>query len=170
MSYCAVTDLDIPLAELIQLCDDNVPFKVLPPMLETAISGGDMTGYAPDYQAATVTALDRIIKAVADAGELIDGYVSGRYQVPLTVVPSLIKTLAVDLAVYKLYMRRKKKSVPDMVQKQYDNALKLLRDIQSGKVVIGATASGATVAGVTASVATFTGSARVSSRLTMEGL
>lgn len=170
MAYCLPADIDIPLTELVQLCDDSVPLIVTVEMLTAALAGGSLAAYPIAAQAATALVVSRINKSIADAGELIDGYVSGRYQVPMTAVPSLIKTIAVDLTLYKLYMRRKKKAVPEMVQKAYDNSTKLLRDIQSNKIAIGATPTGQTIPTATTSAAVFTSEDRVCSRNSMRDL
>lgn len=168
MDYCLPADIDIPLAELAQLCDDNVPLLVTAEIMGVALEGGSLAAYSPSVQAAATVAAGRVAKAIADAGELIDGYVSGRYQVPLTVVPSLVKAIAVDIALYKIYMRRKKRAVPEMVQKAYDNATKLLGDIQAGKVTIGATPSGQQVPVTVGGVGSFVSGARICSRDTMK--
>lgn len=162
--YCQPADIDIPLVELIQLCDDNVPLLVTVELLAIALAGGDITPYQPVAQAAATTVVDRVNKAISDAGELIDGYISTRYQVPMTAVPSLVKTIALDVVLYKLYMRRKKKAVPEMVQKAYDNSVKLLRDIQANRIAIGATPTGQTVQAASTGGASFVANDRVFSR------
>jgi phage gp36-like protein len=116
--YCTQADIEavIPEAELIQLTDDTVP----PFMVDAA----------------------KISAAIAAAGELIDGYISSRYQLPLTNCPALVKRISVDLAVYEIFMRRKKRAVPETVQKTYDNAMRLLNAIAGGKVTLGSTSAG----------------------------
>ena len=170
MSYCLPDDIDIPLPELIQLCDDNVPLLVTVEMLTAALAGGSLAAYPAPAQAAATTVVERINKAIADAGELIDGYVSGRYQIPMTAVPSLVKTISVDVTLYKLYMRRKKRAVPDMVQKAYDNSTKLLRDIQAERITIGATPTGQAVPTTSGGSASFVSGDRAFSRTSMRGL
>ncbi len=114
--YCALTDLQaiVPNNDLVQLTDDAIP------------------------PAAIVQA--NVDRAIADAGELIDGYLRGRYSLPLNPVPGLIKTLAGDIAVYRLYARRVKLTPPEGVSERYRNSLKLLEQIQMGKVALGAEA------------------------------
>lgn len=113
MSYCTVDDLKtiVPEQDLIELTDDAVP------------------------AASIVTA--NADKAIADAGEMIDGYLRGRYSMPLDPVPGLIGTLACDIAVYRLYARRVKLTPPEGVSERYKNALKLLGQIQQGQVTLG---------------------------------
>lgn len=46
-----------------------------------------------------------VAEAVADADGEIDGYLSKRYPVPLTVVPKVINKLSKDIALYNLFSR-----------------------------------------------------------------
>jgi len=117
MDYCTRADIEAELteAELIQLTDDMVP----PVRVNSAV----------------------VTKAIADAGALIDGFL-GRYQLPLTVVPVLVRNLAVDIAVYRLFVRRKKRGVPEAVKDAYADAMKRLEKIQTGAVSIGVTQAG----------------------------
>ena len=118
MPYCIPTDIEGVLTEteLIQLTDDNIP---------------------PYQVQASVVAV-----AIAASGELIDGYISSRYQLPLTNCPAMLKDICVDISVYKLCMRRKKRGVAETVQKAYDNALKLLNGISTGRIQLGTTSAG----------------------------
>ena len=116
MPYCTLADIlgIVPNNDLIQLTDDSVPAQFV------------------------VTA--NVDKAIADSGELIDGYLRGRYTLPLAPLPGLITTLSGDIAVYRLYARRVKITPPEGVSERYKNALKLLEQIQTGKVALGADA------------------------------
>lgn len=72
-------------------------------------------------------------RALADADARIDGYLSGRYQVPLAIVPHLIVGVTCDLARYALY----DDIVTDGVKKRNDDAIKLLEAISKGVVGLG---------------------------------
>lgn len=85
----------------------------------------DLTS-AGAYNAATVA------RALDDASALIDGYLAGRYAVPLASVPALLVTLACDLARYALYVD----AVPDVVRDRRDQAVATLRDIAAGRVLL----------------------------------
>lgn len=114
MVYCTLADLQkiVPEQDLIQLTDDAVP--------------------------AAAVNTDNVDRAIADAGELIDGYLRERYRLPLSPVPGLIGTLACDIAVYRLYARRSRLDPPEGVKERYKNALALLAKIQEGKLALGA--------------------------------
>lgn len=73
---------------------------------------------------------DVVDRALADADAQIDGYVGVRYKLPLAEVPPLVADLAQVIAYYKLHVYE-----PDpKVRADYEDALKLLRDISRGAV------------------------------------
>jgi phage gp36-like protein len=82
----------------------------------------------------------RVNQAIADAAGRIDGYLQGRYSIPLQPVPQLIRSLCVDIAVYNLFARRgfDEESADKAVVTRYRDAIRLLEQIAAGKVRIGA--------------------------------
>lgn len=109
MAYCTSTDLinAIPKAILQQLSDDQDTDEV---------------------------DLDKINYAIARAQDLIDGYMRGRYEVPLTVVPDLIRDIAVKLSIYYLFKRSLALTLPDPIKEDYDYCMKSLGDMQKGRL------------------------------------
>ncbi len=84
-------------------------------------------------------------KALADADAEIEGYLVGRYQLPLASVPPVLTRIACDVARYYLYDDH----APEHVRTRYEDARKLLEGIASGRVQLGlpASAGAAPVAG-----------------------
>lgn len=77
-------------------------------------------------------------KAIADADELIDGYLRGRYTLPLSPVPGLIRKLSVDIAIFNLYSRRPEgDSTPELITDRFKSAVDTLKQIQKGVVSLG---------------------------------
>lgn len=107
MAYCAAEDLTERLSndELIQLTDDA------------------NTG---------VVDQDIVAAAITAAQDVIDGYLRGRYTVPLASVPGLIKNIALDLAAYKLFKRRNQLRINEARELMYKTAMAQLKDLQSG--------------------------------------
>ena len=63
--------------------------------------------------------------------ELISGKISGRYTTPLAdPVPKLIVSVANDLAIYELHKRRLNLDMPESLEQQRKNAMKILDDIR----------------------------------------
>lgn len=114
MPYCAQSDLiaeGLSESDLIQLTDDD---------------GMDTVNES------------RVIVAISSASELIDGYLRGRYPLPLSPAPGVIKTLAISIAIYNLYARTKRAAMPESLEKRYAADIKLLTDIQKGVIILGA--------------------------------
>lgn len=107
MTYASTADLirRFGEAEIIQLSDH------------------DMTG---EVNEAVVAA------ALADTDELINGYVGGRYAVPLAPVPPLVVMLACDLARYRLT----RDAPTATVEAGHTHAMALLEDISRGKAIL----------------------------------
>jgi phage gp36-like protein len=69
-------------------------------------------------------------RALADTDALIDGYLRGRYALPLPDVPPLVTDLAQQIAIYKLHGQ----TVADKIDADYQQALKTLAMIAAGTV------------------------------------
>jgi len=111
MAYCTQTDIlkQITEDQLLQLTDD------------------DDTGSIDT---------DVVIAAITDADDVIDGYCAQRYSVPFTTTPGIINTISVDLAIYNLFSRRIH-TIPELRKERYENSMKLLKDIESGRISLG---------------------------------
>ena len=109
--YCSIEDIEKQLSTpiLIQLTSDN---------------GQDVTN--------RVVAKEAIIYASA----LIDGYLRGRYNLPLNTRFPLLRVLAIDISIYRLYSRRVHNGLPEQIEDAYKNAISTLRDIQKGVVTL----------------------------------
>jgi phage gp36-like protein len=110
MAYCAKADIVGEISEeiLIQLTDD----------------------------AGTGTVDDAVVtQKIADADSEIDSYCGGRYTVPMSPVPARVHQLSVDIAVYNLYARRAG-TLPDERKTRYQDAIRFLRDVSTGKASI----------------------------------
>jgi phage gp36-like protein len=83
-------------------------------------------------------------RALADGDAEIDGYLMGRYTLPLQTVPGMLKSLCCDIARYRLYDDR----ATDQVTKRYDDAIKLLTRIAKGEVSLGPTGADAAPKGM----------------------
>lgn len=73
---------------------------------------------------------DVIDRALADADALIDGYLAGRYVLPLASVPPLVAGIAAVVAFWNLHIG----SPDEKVRKDYDDAMRQLRDIADGRL------------------------------------
>lgn len=76
--------------------------------------------------------------AIADATGIIDSYIGQRVSLPLDNVPALVKTLAIDLAVYYLKVKLGNTgSTDNATSKLYDDAIKHLERFAKGETSLG---------------------------------
>ena len=71
-------------------------------------------------------------QALSDAADLIDGYLAGRYALPLTATPPLLTQIACDLARYDLY----DDLASEHVIHRRKGAIRNLEKIADGKIVL----------------------------------
>jgi phage gp36-like protein len=118
MAYCVIADLvqAFTAKKLTQLTDD---------------------ASAGTYDSAVLNA------EIQAAQDEIDGYVRTRYSasLPFTVVPGILKTLCIDIAIYRIHKRRGR--IPEEIINAYDKALKKLEGISKGTIDLGTDAGGA---------------------------
>ena len=109
--YCTIEDIETQTSTptLIQLSSDNGQEEVNRAVVE---------------------------EAIIYSSTLIDGYLRGRYSLPLDAHFPLLRILAIDLSIYRLYSRRMRNEMPEVIQKNYDNAISTLRDIQKGVITL----------------------------------
>jgi len=77
-----------------------------------------------------------IEQALADASAEIDGYLDGRFALPLTDPPVVLNRLACDVAMYRLQVLRPIHDIAD-ARKRYDDAVELLVRVARGEVTLG---------------------------------
>jgi phage gp36-like protein len=114
MPYCTIDDIKklLPEETIIQLTDDDDDAAIDDGLVEEAISGAD--GH-------------------------IDGFLRGRYTVPLSApVDPLIRKLSVDISIYNLYSRTQEE-IPETRDDRYKTALRTLKDISSGRILLAIT-------------------------------
>ena len=116
MPYCTIDDLtadSLTEEELVQLTDDEGLGQVNE---------------------------DRADQAAGAAADWIDGYLRGRYTLPLNPVPGMIRDIAVQETIYRLYRRRRKENMPESLVADRRDRIRLLEGIQKGSVTLDAAA------------------------------
>jgi phage gp36-like protein len=92
---------------------------------------------------------------IAGAEALIDGRLAKAYQVPVTPVPPLLRTLATDIAAYRVLSQRiflAATPADSPWPNRFAESLKLLEDLADGKLAL-VDANGAVIAGSTSAPA-----------------
>ena len=78
-------------------------------------------------------------QAIADASAEMDGYLGGRYALPLVTVPPVLIALACNMARYKLYDEQ----ASEQVTKRFEAAIKFLFSVSKGEISLGVDSLGA---------------------------
>ena len=112
MFYCSIEDIEkqISTLSLIQLSND-----------ETSQDGIDRTVCE---------------EALIYSSTLIDGYLRGKYPVPLNTSFPLLRVLAIDLSIYRLFSRRIQIEIPEVIIENYKNALKTHEQLKKGIITL----------------------------------
>ena len=71
-------------------------------------------------------------QALVDATELVNGYVAGRYTVPLNPVPDPVRRWTCIIARYYLH----KDTPPERIEKAYVDAVAALKDVAKGLIIL----------------------------------
>lgn len=79
-------------------------------------------------------------QALRDASAEIDGYIAGRYVLPLTTVPAVLERNCCDIARYFLYGDK----APEQVEKRYNAVVKFLTAVSKGDISLGLAETGET--------------------------
>ncbi|MGL5166639.1 MAG: gp436 family protein [Afipia sp.] len=69
-------------------------------------------------------------RSLADADAMIDGYLKGRYALPLATTPPLVRTLALTITIYLLH----RDTVAEKIRRDYEDAISTLKQIAGGIV------------------------------------
>lgn len=136
MNYATATDLltRFDAAEIAQRADRGMPRLVSAELLTAVAASTDLSAWTTEEVARAAVAMIVVNRALKDAADSIDSYVSARYELPLSTVPSVLERVACDLARYYLYDDQ----VTEVIQKRYDDCIKLLGDVAAGRVSLGA--------------------------------
>lgn len=112
MFYCTAEDIEIQIGKepLIQLTNDNCEQNTI----DTVVCE----------------------EAILYSSTLIDGYLRGRYNLPLNTQFPLLRVVAMDLSIYRLYSRRIMTEIPEVVCDAYKNAIKTLENLQKGIITL----------------------------------
>lgn len=103
--------------------------KAIPELTLTQLSNDDPAAMLPNEEV--------IEDGVRQGEELVDGYLRGRYNLPLDPVPTVLRDAVVFLTRYWLYQRRPEGAIPDAVKDSRKDTIKLLESIRDGVVSLG---------------------------------
>jgi phage gp36-like protein len=81
---------------------------------------------------------ERILAAIRDAVSEVDSYLAQRYSLPVPNVPEILRTKSLDIAEYRVFVRRgiRPNTADESVRLKYKDALLWLKDVATGKASI----------------------------------
>jgi len=82
-----------------------------------------------------------ITQALADASAEIDGYIEGRFTLPLADPPAVLNRLTTDIAMYRMQSLRPLHDLED-ARKRYEDAVAMLVKVAAGELTLGLSADG----------------------------
>lgn len=126
--------------ELARVAGDMHRPAIDPTLMALTLRGEDRSAYSADAIAQADDALARIDTVIDEADRLIDGYVGRRYRLPLTLTPDAATTLSgLSRAItrYKLHTGRISDEKTDPIARDYQDALRMLREIGDAKFSLG---------------------------------
>ena len=106
MTYCNSNDIEIQIGtnSLVQLTNDD----------------------------SSQQTVDNVVveEALIYSSTLIDGYLRGKYTLPLNTQFPLLRVVAIDICIYRLYSRRIYTDIPETISENYKNAIRTLEQLK----------------------------------------
>lgn len=139
MSYVSLLQLaEVPGAlELAQVASTSHEAVVDAELMDATLRAGDRSAWGAPEIAAADEAQERIENVITETDGLVDGYIGGRYTLPLAVVPVILSAWARAIVRYKLHPYREGDEKTDPVVRDYRDALKFLQLVADGKFSLG---------------------------------
>ncbi len=135
MTYATATDLltRFDAAEIAQRADRGVPRLVGAELLMAVASGTALDAFTEAEVMRATVAKGLIERALQDADETINSYLSGRYVLPLSTVPAVLARVACEMARFYLYDDQ----VTDLIKDRHASNIKWLSEVSKGTVSLG---------------------------------
>lgn len=103
-----------------------------------AMSKPELVQLTNDEPRATEPDMTVVDEAIRYASDLVDGYLRGRYPLPLKSVPTVLPPLCINIARHFLHSRRiNRADFPKPLETAYNTTIKTLESIRDGKIHIG---------------------------------
>lgn len=138
MPYATAAELLMRFSsdEIAQRVDRGVPRLVTADLLAAVASNGDVAAFTAAELARAAQSMAVVQRALQDADDTINGYISGRYTLPLQPVPAVLARVACELARFYLYDDQ----VTDLIKDRHAANMKWLAEVSKGTVSLGADA------------------------------
>lgn len=92
----------------------------------------DLIGADPLAEPVAPGDVEKLARSCEDATTMIDGYLAGRYTLPLVSVPNMVQGWAADIARYRLWDEH----APEEVRRRFEDALSQLKLLAQGLIAL----------------------------------
>lgn len=139
MPYATATELltRFDATEIAQRVDRGVPRLITAQLMIDVAAGSSLAAYSAAEVARAQAALVVVQRALQDADDTINGYISARYTLPIAPVPAVLARVACELARFYLYDDQ----VTDTIKERHAGNVKWLGEVSKGTVSLGADAA-----------------------------
>jgi phage gp36-like protein len=127
----------------------------------------DLVQLTNEDPASTTVNSAPIQTALDDASAEIDGYLEGRFTLPLSDPPAVLSRLCADIAMYRMQVLRPLHDLAD-ARRRYDDAIAMLAKVAAGELTLGLAADNQEPPAAPSAEGT-QGPTRVFSRNTLKG-
>ncbi|MBS7703313.1 gp436 family protein [Chelatococcus asaccharovorans] len=103
-----------------------------------ALYGEDLLKVIADRDRSGTVDQPSVDRALQEATGEIDAYISQRYAVPVSPVPTVLRRVCVDMAVYYL-AGETGATITLEISRRYERALSFLKDVAKGTATLGST-------------------------------
>lgn len=103
--------------------------------LLTRIDEKVLINLSNDTFPATTVNVQRVNETIEIADDIINSALRNKYQLPLTSTPKIITQISADIVIYRLYSRRPQ-DIPKNYVKNFEDAIALLKELQTGSKVL----------------------------------
>lgn len=141
MTYATAPDLlmRFDAAEIAQRVDRGIPRLLTAQLLTDVAAGNPLDAYTTPEVTRAQAGLLVMLRALQDADDTINGYISARYTLPVSPAPAVLQRVACELARFYLYDDQ----VTDLIKDRHAANVKWLGEVSKGVVSLGAdTATG----------------------------
>jgi len=97
--------------------------------------GEDLLVRIADFDRDGVPDADVVEKGLRGADEICDAFLSAQYTVPVTPTPGVVRSCAIDIAVYKIALGPGVRTTE--FRQRYEDAIEILKQIAAGKIGLG---------------------------------
>lgn len=139
MSYITPAQLaDSPGAqEIAQCATPDASVIVAAPLMDAVLRGADTSAFLPADVAVAQQVLTIVNNLITEIGQLIDGFIGKRYELPLAFVPELLGSQARALVRYKLNKNQIADEKSNPIARDYRDAMNWLQLVAAGKFSLG---------------------------------